>query len=344
MDCKDVLSHFNSTQEAVETISTRLDVSKGTVNRWIKLERIPPAYSLDLMKILEMEIDYSKFTFIEKDQFYTPIETAGACYETFCRVLTQLGEDETTFSYIEPSAGNGSFLSVLPPNRTIGLDIEPRQNDIQQQDYLDWKPLHDKRYVVFGNPPFGLRGNLALRFINHSTEFAEYVCFILPQLFESDGKGVPKRRVKRLNLIYSGKIPSLFYSPEQKEIQVHTIFQIWSRAHSSPKYAHTQNTSENSKLKIYSLSDGNTSSSTRNKKMLHRCDMYIPSTCFGAETMRWYESFEDLPGRRGYGIVFKEKKDEMSSRCKHMDLSQVAFQSTNGAYNIRSSQILGMFN
>jgi hypothetical protein len=52
---------------------------------------------------------------------------------------------------------------------------------------------------------------LALRFINHSNNFhAEYVCFILPQLFESDGKGVPRKRVKGFNLIHSEKIETNF--------------------------------------------------------------------------------------------------------------------------------------
>ena len=93
------------------------------------------------------------------------------------------------FKYIEPSAGNGSFLKVLPKN-TIAIDIEPTQSSIIKYDYLEWKPNNiEERYVVFGNPPFGLRGHSALKFINHSYDFADYVCFILPQLFESDGKG-----------------------------------------------------------------------------------------------------------------------------------------------------------
>ena len=47
------------------------------------------------------------------------------------------------------------------------------------------------------------RLNSKNKFINHSFEFANYVCFILPQLFESDGKGVPRKRVKGYNLIHS---------------------------------------------------------------------------------------------------------------------------------------------
>lgn len=106
-------------------------------------------------------------------------------------MLIARGEDEASFVYVEPSAGAGVFLGVLPVGRTTAMDVEPRHPDVVRQDYLDWRPVEKKgqRVVVFGNPPFGLRGQLALRFINHSAFFAEYVCFILPPLFESDGKG-----------------------------------------------------------------------------------------------------------------------------------------------------------
>ena len=115
------------------------------------------------------------------------------------------------YIYIEPSAGNGNFLQVLPTN-TISLDIEPRSKNILEQDFLQWKPFdQSKKYIVFGNPPFGLRGHLALKFINHSYNFADYVCFILPQLFVSDGKGSPRKRVKGYNLIHCEKLYTYFY-------------------------------------------------------------------------------------------------------------------------------------
>jgi len=191
-----------------------------------------------------------------------------------------------------------------------------------------------------GNPPFGLRGHLALRFINHS-EFADYVCFILPQLFESDGKGVPRKRVKGFNLIYSKKIVSNFYEPDGDEIKINTIFQIWSKYHTNKKYDVKENT--NTKLKIYSLSDGGTSSSTRNKKMINKCDIYLPSTCFGKENMKYYKLFEELPNRKGYGIVFYDDKKEMMKKMKSINWTKIAFKSTNSAYNLRSSQIYNLF-
>ena len=67
----------------------------------------------------------------------------------------------------------------------------------------------------------------------------------------------------------------------------------------------------NNDIKIYSLSNGGTASTTRNKKMLNKCDVYLPSTCFGKENMKVYDSFEELPNKRGYGIILLNNKDNL---------------------------------
>jgi hypothetical protein len=94
---------------------------------------------------------------------------------------------------------------------------------------------------------------------------------------------------------------------------------------------------------VYSLSDGGSVSSTRNKNMIGKCDIYLPSTCFGKENMRLYSSFEELPGKKGYGVVFFKEKDEMISKAKKTDWSSVAFLSTNSAYNLRTSLVFNQF-
>jgi hypothetical protein len=297
------------------------------------------------MHIAELNIDYSNFSFKEKDQFYTPIETAKYCYDKLLEVLQKYNEVETNYTFIEPSAGNGNFLSVLPTERRIGIDIEPNHEEIIEYDYLKWYPKNENiynKYIVIGNPPFGLRGQLALKFINHSNKFADYVCFILPQLFESDGKGVPRKRVKGFNLILSEKISNTFTYPDGKCIKVQCIYQIWSKNHSNNNFTIKNITNEN--IRVYSLSDGGTPSTTRNKKMLNKCDIYLPSTCFGKENMRYYESFNELPNKKGYGIVFNNNKNDNINKFKSIDWSSISFLSTNSAYNIRTSQIVEIFN
>jgi hypothetical protein len=340
----DLLHILNKLLEkySIKSLSEILNLAPGTLGRWIELNDIPKSYEFDLLKLAGIQIDYSLYSSKQKDQFFTPPATAKYCFEVFRREIESFGETPEYFKYIEPSAGDGSFLTVLPPDFTIAMDIDPKHPDVVKQDYLEWKPVDiGSRYVVFGNPPFGLRGHQALKFINHSYEFAEYVCFILPQLFESDGKGVPRKRVKGFHLIYSEKIDTNFYEPDKKEVKINTIFQIWSKDHTNNEYEIREYANE--KMRIYSMSDGGTVASTRNKNMIGNCDVYIPSTCFGKENMKCYSQFEDLPGKKGYGIVFYQDKTERMEKMLQTDWSNIAFLSTNSAYNLRSSQIYSLF-
>jgi len=336
LDCLNDLQLEYSLKE----LADNLNVATGTITRWKELNDIPNKYEFDILKLLNIQIDYSNYSTKEKDQFFTPLETAQKCFQIFTDVIESYGEKTTDFKYIEPSAGDGRFLQVLPHD-TIALDIEPRHPSVISNDYLTWFPMETNNYVVFGNPPFGLRGHTALKFINHSYKFANYVCFILPQLFESDGKGVPRKRVKGYNLITSVKLESDFYEPDGNLVHINTIFQIWSKKHKNNVYDIKDYTNNN--MKIYSMSNGGTVSSTRNKKMIGECDIYIPSTCFGKEKMKCYMNFEDLPGKKGYGIVFSDNKPLMINKMLNIEWNKIAFLSTNSAYNLRSSQIYELF-
>lgn len=336
----------------LKDLSIELNVAPGTITRWLDLNNIPKNYEFDILKLSNINIDYSKYTSKEKDQFFTPVETATKCFDIFKDIIIKYNENIHDFKFIEPSAGDGSFLNILPTD-TIGLDIEPKHEKIIKCDYLTWKPdnnhkdgdkdnnVDSHKYVVIGNPPFGLRGHMALKFINHSYDFADYVCFILPQLFESDGKGVPRKRVIGYNLIHSVKLKSNFYEPNGNLIIINTIFQIWSKNHTCKLYDIKDFT--NKKIKIYSMSDGGTVATTRNKKMINKCDIYLPSTCFGKDNMKCYNNFYDLPGKKGYGIVFNENKLSMIDKMLNTNWTDIAFLSTNSAYNLRSSQIYSLF-
>jgi hypothetical protein len=72
--------------------------------------------------------------------------------------------------------------------------------------------------------------------------------------------------------------------------------------------------------------------------MLDKCDIYLPSTCFGKENMRLYTSFKELP-KKGYGVVFLKDKERLLAKAKKVDWSAVAFLSTNSMFNLRTSII-----
>jgi len=315
----------------ISKIKDELNVNKNTITRWKLLKNVPGYYFFDLCNILDIEIDYSKFSSKEKDQFFTSKKSVEYCMSVLYKKLYELGIDESEYTYIEPSAGDGSFYNNLPEDRKIGVDIEPKSEGIIKHDFLKWFPSDSKKFISIGNPPFGLRGNLALRFLNHSSKFSEFVAFILPQLFESNGKGSCKGRVNGMNLIHSEKIDSSFYYPNGTDVNVNVVFQIWSKNFKleNDKFSCSEY------IKIYSVSDGGTPGTTRNKGVLHTCDLYLPTTCFGVENMRLYYDFEDLPQRRGYGIKILKDHEKVSEAFKNIRWDLSSFRSTNGAFNLR---------
>ena len=74
------------------------------------------------------------------------------------------------------------------------------------------------------------------------------------------------------------------------------------------------------------------------------CDIYLPSTCFGKNNVKIYDSFEDLPKRRGYGVLFFENKENNIKKSKVLCWENIAFLSTNSAYNLRMSKISNALN
>ena len=318
-----------------KTVAEQLGVARGTVKRWKQTNKVPKQYHADISKLLGHTVHYSDYSYAEKDQFFTPKAIAEYCYRKVCEIVKP---DKDTL-FVEPSAGNGVFFDLLPKERRVGLDIEPRHPEVETKDFLDYTPDKNKKVVVIGNPPFGLRGNLALRFINHAYSFADYVAFILPPLFDSDGKGSPMKRVM-YSLIHTEKLPSTtFTDPDNRPVKVETVFQIFAKNTTTPKEKKVQ---KNEPFKVYSLSDGGTPATTRNKSKLNACHLYLPSTCFGKDNMRAYGSFEELPNRRGYGVIFKEApKGRLQSEAQVQNIcwADVSFLSTNSAYNLRQSLI-----
>lgn len=320
----------------LDEIAEQLSLHTGTLKRWMKKKEVPKEYKYNFLRLLNISEKDTAIDFKGKDQFFTKSEIAKKCFLKFQIVAEKLDIDLSDYNYIEPSAGSGSFFDILPKNRRVGIDIDPQREDILKYDYLKWRPKN-KKNIVIGNPPFGLRGNLALQFINHSFEFADMVVFILPQLFESDGKGSPMKRVKGYKLAYSEKIPkNSFQYPDGTEIKINTIFQVWTKIKTT-KIKLKERKIAKSFIKIYSLSDGGTPSTTRNKKMLDKCDIYVPSTTFGE--MKIFKNFESLPHRRGYGVVILKNKKEIKKIFKENNWNKTAFLSTNSALNLRMSLI-----
>jgi hypothetical protein len=324
----------------IQKILTSLFIHRGTIKRWITNQKVPNNYFNDLNRLLNNKYP-PKNSYREQDQFYTTSHIAKYCYNKTLEVLNNLKINTNDYTFIEPSAGCCNFYNILPKNKRIGIDIEPisdYKHELIQSNYLDFSPPLNNKYIVIGNPPFGLRGNLALRFINHSYNFADIVAFILPPLFNSTGKGVPMKRITGYKLAHTENLPlNSFEYPNGAPVDIATIFQIWTKINTENIQIKKLKSCKNF-IKIFSLSDGGTPSSTRNKKMLEKCDAYLPSTCF--KGMQAYKKFQDLPNLRGYGVVFLKNHQTLNNLFFNtIDWTKIAFLSTNSAINLRTDLI-----
>ena len=81
------------------------------------------------------------------DSYFTSRKTAEKC---FAFVKDTINVNDYTF--IEPSAGEGSFYDLLPEDRRIGIELHSRRPEFIQQDYLTWYPPSnsDKKYNAGG--------------------------------------------------------------------------------------------------------------------------------------------------------------------------------------------------
>ncbi len=165
------------------------------------------------------------------DQFNTQPEVAKYCWDSLQDFIKKEKKELNDYKIIEPSAGTGSFYNLLPENNRIGIDVEKYNDEYIQKDFLTWKPTTgDRPCIAVGNPPFGYRGWLALVFLNRASEFCDYVGFILPMSFQSDGKGSPKNRVTGMTLVHSEQLNGdTFLLPDGDTMRINALWQIWKK-------------------------------------------------------------------------------------------------------------------
>lgn len=112
---------------------------------------------------------------IELDKYYTPPDLAKYIVDKTKEIIC---EDNIT-EYIEPSAGAGVFLDYLD-KPYLAYDIEPEDNRINKQDFLELNLEYKKGRCVIGNPPYGKGNYTSVKFFKKSIQLGDYVSFILP--------------------------------------------------------------------------------------------------------------------------------------------------------------------
>jgi predicted RNA methylase len=151
------------------------------------------------------------------EQFYTHPDIAKSC--------VALIPKSADYVWIEPSAGTGSFSSVV--ENCIAMDIDPKHETIIKQDFLEWIPTPGTKYVVFGNPPFGKQSSLAKKFIKHACSFADVIAFILPRSFVKPSMNCVF--YSKFHCILSVDIQPYAFIVNSEPYDVPSVFQIWKR-------------------------------------------------------------------------------------------------------------------
>lgn len=154
---------------------------------------------------------------IQNDAYYTPKELAY----TLCRKTIEIIGDKNIYDVIEPSAGCGAFSDFF--EECESYDIDPKRDYIVKADFLTVPLIYRKGRLFIGNPPFGYRNNLAIKFYNRCCELGDYVAFVLPisQLNNN-------LQFYRFDLIYSCDLGVIEYSG----VPLHCCFNIYKRPES----------------------------------------------------------------------------------------------------------------
>lgn len=276
--------------------------------------------------------DWVRGRSIGLDQFNTDPKIATYCWKSLQSVMKKRGAKIDDYKFIEPSAGTGAFYDLLPVGSRVGVDVEAYRSNYICSDFLTWKPhVNGKRYAAIGNPPFGYRGWLALAFINHAARWCDYVGFILPMSFQSDGKSTPKHRVmKGMKLIHSEVLPGdSFIKPDGSPMNVNTLWQIWARGELMPARDDLSICDQYFELITVDLRPERRCGHRRMKE----CDYFLQRT-FYSEPPNLVRDFKKVRYCCGYGIIFKKDVRRITKLLRAVDWNKYSNLTTHHCHHI----------
>jgi hypothetical protein len=154
------------------------------------------------------------------DKYYTKPHIAQMLIEH-----TKKHINNESYLWLEPSAGNGSFYTLLPEPK-IGIDIKPERSNIIQQDFFTYNS-EQQNIITIGNPPFGKNSSMAVKFFNHAAKFSDIIAFVLPLTFNKDS--IINKLSLDFIMIHNHNIPKNSFTFDNKDYDVPCCFQIWKK-------------------------------------------------------------------------------------------------------------------
>ena len=266
------------------------------------------------------------------DQFYTSNNIAMECFNTLINELKKEKINLNKYTFIEPSAGTGSFYNLLPEKKRIGFDIDPKAEGIIKKDFLTLNlEKENKKYIAIGNPPFGYRNWMALAFLNKCSSFCDYVGFILPMGFQNKSKGSPIYRVKNMGLIYSKHIKNNLFKTKDGLRKINCVFQIWSKNKEQKRYIE-KDVSES--VEIYTVDKAPFRKCGLDK--MNSYNFFIQRSFFshGTGNLLLKKDFNNIKNGCAYGFIIKKNKSKILKILKETDWSYYSNKTTHNCFHI----------
>lgn len=182
----------------------------------------------------------------------------------------------------------------------LAYDIEPEDDRIIKQDFLELDIKYKKGRCIIGNPPFGRSMNLARQFYNKSIKIADYIAFILP-IKQLDNNYT----LHKFDLIYSEDLGLHKYTDRE----LHCCFNIYKR----PKNG--LNKRPQTKLKDIDI----ISSDPRQKIIFKEIEADLEIVGWGASVGKIIKENEKYCDTYKIIIKNKELKDEIIHCFKKVD-------------------------
>lgn len=264
------------------------------------------------------------------DQFYTKEAVATRTLNLALEHVKKLSYDLSDISFLEPSAGNGSFLAPL---RKAGMDyfaydIAPKESSVEKLDFLkddisaELAPRGN--LIVIGNPPFGKRARLAIEFINKSFEYSDTVIFILPLQFYKFS--AQKKINENAQLVYTEKLPEDSFTFMGEDYGVRCCIQIWTlrpsfrdlRITSPPLIRHAD-------FEMWQYNNTRQAEKYFDKDK-YQWDFAVPRQGYKDYTIK--ETMPSKMDRRTQWIFFKANTSQALKNLKKIDFSKLSHKNT----------------
>lgn len=160
------------------------------------------------------------------DQFYTKQEIAKKCYGK----LLDMYDIPDFAQWVEPSVGTGAFGNLILKDKRelIAIDLDPKVEYAIKYNYLTFEFENKNKFMItIGNPPFGKRSSLAIKFVNKAfNDGSKIVAFIVPLQFRK--WSVQSKINKKAKLVFDMELQENSFQFKGCDYNVRCCFQIWS--------------------------------------------------------------------------------------------------------------------